>query len=111
MAAKGGPLAELAASVAISVDTVTRQQQEIKRSSEQVYALKKIGTLADSVGTFPGGNILCSHCEAVSHTAPHRKNACYLDPRKMTSRKEWEKNSWMKKAWRARMTNDGGGKN
>ena len=30
-AANGGPLAELAASLEISVDTVARQQQEIKR--------------------------------------------------------------------------------
>ena len=34
-AANGGPPAELAASLAISVDTVTRQQQEIKCLSEQ----------------------------------------------------------------------------
>ena len=32
-AANGGPLAELAASLAISVNTVDRQQQEIKRFS------------------------------------------------------------------------------
>ena len=37
-AANGGPLAELAASLEISVDTVTRQQQEIKCLSEQVNA-------------------------------------------------------------------------
>ena len=43
-AAKGGPLAELAASLAISVDTVARQQQEIKRFSEQVNTFKKRGT-------------------------------------------------------------------
>ena len=37
-AVKGGPLAELGASLVISVDTVARQQQEIKRLSEQVNA-------------------------------------------------------------------------
>ena len=40
-AANGGPLAELAASLAISVDTVDKHQQEIKRLSEQINALKK----------------------------------------------------------------------
>ena len=37
-AANGGPLSELAASMAVSVDTVARQQQEIKCLSEQVNA-------------------------------------------------------------------------
>ena len=39
--AKGGPLAELASSLAISVDTVARQKQEINRLYEQINALKK----------------------------------------------------------------------
>ena len=37
----GGPFAELAASLAVSVDTVTRQQQEIKRLKVQVHAFTK----------------------------------------------------------------------
>ena len=37
--ATGGPLAELAASLAVSVDTVARQQIEIKRLTEQINAL------------------------------------------------------------------------
>ena len=85
-AAKGGPLAELLASLEISVDTVARQQQEIKRLSDQINALKKRVTQAASVGTLPGGRLMgttvCTHCEAVGCTAPHRKNACYSDPRK-----------------------------
>ena len=51
--AKGIQLAELAASLEISVDTVARQQQEIKRMYENINALKKRGTQAASVGTFP----------------------------------------------------------
>ena len=39
--AKVGPLVELAASLAISVDTFARQQQEIKRLYEQINDLKK----------------------------------------------------------------------
>ena len=42
-AANGGPLAELAASLAVSVDTVARQQIEIKRLTEHINALKKKG--------------------------------------------------------------------
>ena len=90
--AKGGPLAELAASLAISVDTVARQQQEIKSLHEQINAMKNRGTQASSVGTMTGGGLvgtLCTHYKAVGLTAPHRKNACYFDPRKMTDQKEW----------------------
>ena len=89
-AANGVPLAELAASLAISVDTVARKQQEIKRLSEKINAFKKKGASVTSRATFPGGTTtVCTHCEAVGRTAPHRKNACYFDPRKMTDRKYW----------------------
>ena len=87
--AKGGALTELAASLAISVDTVARQQQEIKRLYEHVNALKKRGTQASSVRTFPGETTVCTHCEAVGCTAPHRENARYFNPRKITDQKEW----------------------
>ena len=87
-AAKGVPLAEFVASLEISVDTVARQQQEIKRLSEQVHALKKRGTQSASVRTLTGGTTVCTHCEAVVRTAPHRKNVYYFDQRKMTDRKE-----------------------
>ena len=39
--ANGGPLAELAASLAVYVDTVARQQIDIKRLTEHINALKK----------------------------------------------------------------------
>ena len=52
--ANRGPLEELEASMEISVDTFARQQQEIKRFSEQINALKKRGTQATSGATFPG---------------------------------------------------------
>ena len=41
--ANKGPLLELAASLAVSVDTVARQQLEIKRLTEHINALKKKG--------------------------------------------------------------------
>ena len=91
--AKGGPLAGLAASLAISVHTAARRQQEIKCLNKQINALKKRGTHAASIGTLPGGRLVgttvCTHCEAVGRIAPHRKNACSSDLRKMTDRKEW----------------------
>ena len=74
-AANGGQLANLATSLDISVNTVARQQQEIKRLSEQRNDLKKKGTQATSGATLPVGTKLCTHCEAVGRTAPHRKNA------------------------------------
>ena len=54
-AANGGPLVELAVSLAISVDTVSRQQLEIKRPSEQTSALIKKGASVTSGATVPGG--------------------------------------------------------
>ena len=85
-AANGGPLAELAASLAISVNNVARQKQEIKCLLEQVNAFKNKGASATSLATLPGGNNnICTHCEAVGRTSPHRKNACYFDPRNMTN--------------------------
>ena len=38
-----GPLAELAASLAVSVETVARQQQEIKRLTAQLQSFTKRG--------------------------------------------------------------------
>ena len=65
-AANGGPLEELAASLTISVDTVTRQQQEIKRLLEQIRALKEKGSYVTSGATVPGGNnLVCKNCEVV----------------------------------------------
>ena len=82
-APNGGPLAELVSSLAVSVDTVTIQQQERNRFSEQINTLKKRGTQATSSATLLGGTTVCTHCESVGRTAPHRKNACYFDPRTM----------------------------
>ena len=75
--AKGGPLAELAASLKISVNTVARQQQEIKRLYEQINAMKNRGTQAASIGTTAGGELVVTvfpYCASVGRTAPHKKN-------------------------------------
>ena len=89
---KGGPLAELAASLYISIDTVARQQQEIKRLYEQINAIKKRGTQASSIRTMTGGGLtgnVCPKCAAAGRTAPQKNNSCYFDPKKMTDRREW----------------------
>ena len=75
-AATGKPLAELAASLAISVDTVARQQLEIKRLTEHNNALRKKGgavtacVLNTGVNNYPN----FKHCAAVGRSAPHRHN-------------------------------------
>ena len=56
--ANGGPLVEFAASLAISVDTVARHQQKIKRYLEQISALKKKGAFVTSGATVTGETIL-----------------------------------------------------
>ena len=92
-AANGGPLTELAASMAVSVDTVARQQLEIKRLTEYINALKKERHIRykwcnrDRREKFP----TCKHCEAVGQTAPHRNNRCYFEPRKNKDRQGWAK--------------------
>ena len=57
-AANGGPLEELAAGLAISVDTVARHQQEIKRLLEQIRALKQKVAYVTSGAKVPGGSII-----------------------------------------------------
>ena len=92
---------ELSESLVISVDTVARQQQEIKRLYEHINNLKNRGTQAASVKIFPGGGLVgttvCTHCEAFGRTAPHRNNACYSDPRNLTDQKEWARKLMDKK--------------
>ena len=77
-AANGGPLAELAVSLTVSIDTVPIQQLYIKRLTDHINALKKKGTLGTNGVTVTGGNNSppCKHCEAVGQTAPHRHNRC-----------------------------------
>ena len=42
------------------------------------------------------GNV-CPHYAVVGHSAPHKKNACYFDPKKMTDRREWDRKLMDKK--------------
>ena len=92
-AATGGPLAELAASLAVSVDTVARKQIEIKRLTEQINALKKKGCAVTAGVPGTRGNNSnspnCKHCAGVGLLAPHRNNKCYFDPRKNKERMGW----------------------
>ena len=74
----GGPLVELAASLAVSIDTVARQKIEIKRLTEHINALKKKGGSVTAGVPVTGGNNSpqCKHCAVVGRTAPHRNNMC-----------------------------------
>ena len=89
------PLAELAASLEVSLDTVDWQQIEIKRLTEHINALKIYGGAVTAGVPRTGGNNSnsphCKHCAAVGKTAPHPKNKCYFDPRKNKERMGWEK--------------------
>ena len=99
-AANGGPLSELAAILAVSVDTVARQQIEIRRITYHIHTLKnKVGVVTAGVPG-PGGTNSnyphCKHCTAVGRSAPHRNNKCYFDPRKNKERMGWGK--WLMEA-------------
>ena len=84
----GGPLEELAASLEVSVDTVAKQQLEIKRLTEHISALKKKGgAVTNGVPRSVGNNFLpCKHCEAVGQTVPHRHKKCYFEPKNKEQR-------------------------
>ena len=61
-AATGTPLAELAASLAVLVDTMARQQIEIKRLTEHINALREKGaastaSVSQGITTLPLANI------------------------------------------------------
>ena len=89
--AAGTPLAELAASLAMSVDTVARQHIEIKRLTEHINALRKKGrsVTAGVPETGDNNSTTCKHCTVVGCSAPHRHNQCFFDPRKNKNRMGW----------------------
>ena len=90
-AATGTPLADLAASLKVSVDTVARQHIEIKRLTEHINALRKKGvSITASVPNTEDNNATtCKYCKAVGRSVPHRNNHCFFDPRKNKSRVDW----------------------
>ena len=100
----GGPLVELAASLAVSVDTVARQQQDIKRLTAQVNAFTKKGP--QETKEKEQEKMIYKNCEAVGRTTPHGKK-CVFEPKKIRSGR---KNLWKIMECRARTTNDGGGR-
>ena len=89
--ATGTPLAELAASLAVLVDTVARQQIEIKRLTEHINALRKKGAASTASVSSTGDNnaTACKHCKAVGRSVPHRNNHCFFDPRKNKNIVDW----------------------
>ena len=90
-AATGTPLAELVASLAVSVDTMARQQIEIKRLTEHINALREKGVSVTASVPSTGDNnaTTCKHGKAVGRSAPHRNNHCYFDPRKNKHILDW----------------------
>ena len=89
----GDPLAELVASLVVSVDTVSSQQIEIKRLTEHINALKKKeGSVTAGVpGTVGNNSLQCNNFAAVGRTATHRNNKCYFYPRKNKEIMSWAK--------------------
>ena len=100
----GGLLAELEASLAVSVYTVARQQQDIKRLTAQVNAFNRKGP--QETKEKEQEKMIYKNCEAVGRTTPHGKK-CVFDPKKIRSGR---KNLWKIMECRARTTNDGGGR-
>ena len=82
---------ELAASLAISVDTIARQKIEIKRLAEHINALREKGGAVTAGVTGKGGNNSPNfkHCAALGRSAPRRNKKCYFDPRKNKKRMGW----------------------
>ena len=54
--------------------------------------MKKRGKQASSIGKMAGGGLVetvWTYYAVVGCNAPHKKNSCYFDPKKMTDRREW----------------------
>ena len=85
-AATDAPLAELAASLSVLVDTVARQQIEIKRLIEHINALREKGGSVTAGVPNTGDNNPpdCKHFKAVGRSAQHHQNQCFFNPRKKT---------------------------
>ena len=86
------PFAELSASLEISVDTVAIQAKEIAQLHRQLTALKnKSGGERNEGGATNAEHtpFVCPHCTVVGRSAPHKKDTCFFDPKKMTDRKDW----------------------
>ena len=90
-AATGTPLAELAASLAVSVDTVARQQIEIKRLTEHINALREKGVSSTASVPNTGDNNATTfkNCKVGGHSVSHQNNHCFFDPRKNKNRVDW----------------------
>ena len=82
---------ESAASLAISVDTVARQQLEIKRLTENNNSLRKKGGAVTACVPNTGVNNYPNfkHCAAVGRSAPHRHNQRFFNPSKNKNRMGW----------------------
>ena len=91
MAATGTPPAELAASLAVSVDTVARKQIEIKRLTEHINSLREKGvSITVSVPNTGDNNATtCKYCKVVRRSAPHQNNHCFFDLSKNKNRVDW----------------------
>ena len=87
----GTSLAELAASLAVLVDTVARQHIEIKILTEHINALRKKGgsVTAGVLNTGDNNSPTCKHFTALGQSAPHRNNQCFFDLRKNKNRMSW----------------------
>ena len=103
----GGPLAELAASLAVSVDTVARQQQEIKLLTAQINAFKN--KFPQETSEKEREKMISKHCEAVGRTARHGKK-CFFTPKKWRTGRSGHESLWKRMEYRARTINDGGGR-
>ena len=61
---------------------------------KHINALKTKVTLTSIIRTTAvvgmTGNLF-PHCAVVGRSAPHKKNACYFDPKNMTERREWDR--------------------
>ena len=96
----GGPLAELSASLAISVNTVAAQAKETKPLYKHINAPNKKENPTPSRGTTAGGGMtgnMYPHCYVVGRSALQKNNACYFDPKKMTDMREWARKLMDKK--------------
>ena len=76
-AGRGAYMDDLAASMAILVDTNASQAKELKKTREQINSFRNNNPRADKSGP---KRTVCPHYTAVRRNVPHAKSACFFNP-------------------------------
>ena len=89
-AGHGTELSDIAASMAILVDTNAAQAKKLKQMREHINALRNS---SNNPRADPSGptRAVCPHCTAVGRSVPHAKDVCFFNPKIIKNIPTWAK--------------------